>query len=331
MPLNKIDQNVTAFGCELDLSQSSRPPEGSRASAGPLKRDYTDLRFEGLARRTTLETDLAAHAWMSQRDINWNVRPGRSTADRDNALMPAIVELENQRKPGLALSFHPNAADAVAEMAGLAGRDAHRRIQFQAANGEGHHFIADVHGRRGHAPSIILVESAIAFPPERYVEVLSQLRSRPELARAAISIIETNAQKSGSDCGMFCLSFAHKMAKHQELFLHLHAKQSRGETLGAGRPMGSVRAYKGENLLPADFYKHAHSMQQVEKLANAASFDPPVGHAVGSSSGLEGLLARRRRLSEPAATGTIGVSIEHKRVDVLVRSLDRLLPRGGRS
>lgn len=80
---------------------------------------------------------------------------------------------------------------------------------------------------------------------------------------------------------------------------------------------------KGEEVLPADFYKHAHSMQHVEKLARNAGQDPPVGHAVGSSSEFEGLVERRRRLSEPAATNTIGVSIEHKRRDILLRSFEQ--------
>lgn len=175
----------------------------------------------------------------------------------DKAFLPALVDLANDKHPGLNLHFEGNAVlfgDRVKTLTREPGSSA--RLIVNMGEG-GIHFAAFDVAKIDEKISVIGVEPATlnAMGP-----ALLALRSQSSLGRAlpqaAFVMIESDLQRSSAECGIFSLALAKKMLQEKPAFAALHKENISGE-------IRSLDQVATRNLLPPLLMKHAQSERRL--------------------------------------------------------------------
>lgn len=194
-------------------------------------------------------------------------------AERDFKLMPAFIARANEKDKNLNAYFVRNGinelTDTLAHLTSKRVRSARFVVNLKDQDEHvQYHFAAfDYRATRGGKASLIGVDSAIGVGPDITMPslranygatiMLDQLATtlRTRFPETAVIFMETNIQKSTTDCGMFSLAFVKKMSQEKSAFDKLHQKNIAGQ-LGEDIRMDPDAAYK---LLPPSFLKHAHA------------------------------------------------------------------------
>ncbi|KPC24194.1 Orf34 [Pseudomonas syringae pv. cilantro] len=216
---------------------------------------------------------------------------GLSFAKLDAEHLDAMVEVENQRNPGLNLR-HFNDQQAFIKALEEQNTTSFRAIFPQTSPDTmmtvAHHVMADVRLHQDGPPSIVITEPAVVVDSGlnqlyQHNHFLNELRDSG-VPLSQVAIIETQAQKTKDDCVMYSLNYAIKAHKNAQQFNDLHEELHRGTlsiepesrahtTVGAFEQKkryaalyeGTHAAF-GADVLPADFYKHGASLTQAEEL-----------------------------------------------------------------
>ncbi|WP_328588306.1 YopJ family acetyltransferase [Pseudomonas coronafaciens] len=214
-----------------------------------------------------------------------------SFAELDATHLDAMVDIENQRNPGLNLRHFRDHKELIQALQSD-GPSAFRAIFPQTSPGTGqivrHHVMADVRLHQGRAPTIIITEPAVIVGSQfqqlrQHNLTLEDLR-KSSVPLSHVAILETQAQKTKDDCVMYSLNYAIKAYKNANQFDDIHQGLQRGAlptedesrtktTLGALEqnspyPLmnGDTHAAFGADFLPVDFYKHGASLTQAREL-----------------------------------------------------------------
>ena len=204
----------------------------------------------------------------------------------DTAILPALVTAENARTHNLNLhlvsgSDGPTLGATVDKLPYLE----RHRVMFPlppAPPMESHYLTADIRRYRGKT-SIVIVEPLSpergkydAYWAEHYMPFLKEQFGQ----EASIAVLALDTQISGSDCKIFGLSHASKMAENPALFDSLHRqnlsgtplKTSLGATAKTYVADGNIRLVDGTAILPASFVKHSQSKNSLNNWMQA---NPP--------------------------------------------------------
>lgn len=282
---------------------------------------------------------LDAEMQLVRADIAALRQPSKPTLQADVSNVQAIVESENLRKPDLHLSYHASAASLVESLASRALGPSRQRAVFRVDNRPGgpHHAAVDIRREPDKPLTLIVVEPATMGHMAHLLshdDFARLVKSTPGLEDTRIAVIDAEAQKSPADCVMFSMSHASKMHKEQATFDLWHQRLAQAQPLAdpahtkATLPEGAG-VIDGLYMLPASFYKHAHS------LSTLLDARPELGHEVvgrtPDSGAPETLMERKARLSFPRATDDgqriNNTSIEYKRHALLARTMDTLADR----
>lgn len=334
MPIRKMG------GLSLSIPTTAAPvppPQTAPAPAGPVP---TSPHLPLQSRRATprlaaLDTEMQ-HV---RADIAALRQPGKPTLQADLANVQAVVDSENIRKPDLHLRYHADAASFVASLAFDPAAPRRERAVFRVDNRPGgpHHAAADIRREPGKPLTLIVVEPATMGHMAHLLshdDLATRVKATPGLEGARVAVIDAEAQKSPADCVMFSLSHASKMHKEQATFDQWHAQLAQGQSLAdptthktqlsEGSPV-----IDGLQVLPASFFKHAHSLSQLKKTRPTLG-DEVVGRHPDTAAP-ETLTQRHDRLSFPRSTDegqrTNSTSIEYKRHALLARTLETLAPK----
>lgn len=260
------DQNLTS---RLQKKIDDLKPQLRHAS-GPLKKYAQEAINRASGKKTTV-----------------------SFAALDAEHLNAMVDVENQRNPGLNLRHFDNQL-AFVEALKHDEPASFRAVLPQTSPNTNrpvkHHVIADVRLRPGYPPSVVITEAAVTvgFRNQQLHQHNLTLEAMNEsgIPLSRVAIIETQAQKTSDDCVMYSLHYAIKAHKNAQQFDEIHqdlqqgaapaSRESRARTtLGAlEKNMGhtvlheGTHAAFGADVLPADFYKHGASLTQATELVN---------------------------------------------------------------
>lgn len=201
----------------------------------------------------------------------------------DAAILPALVMTENARTPALNLHLvSPTDGPTVGGTVNQLPLLARHRVMFSLPPEHRHYITADVRRSRGKT-SVIAIEP---LSPERggykdywakhYVPFLKSQFGDD----VSVTVLTLDTQISGSDCRIYGLSHASKMADNAALFDALHRqnvsgvplKTSLGEEAKQYVEDGNIRVVDGMGVLPSDFVKHAQSEETLDAWAHA---NPP--------------------------------------------------------
>lgn len=251
----------------------------------------------------------------------------------------AIVKSGNLRKADLHLSYHASAASLVESLASSPSGPRRQRAVFRVDNRPGgpHHAAVDIRREPNKPLTLIVVEPATMGHMAHLLshdDFARMVKSTPGLEDTRIAVIDAEAQKSPADCVMFSMSHASKMHKEQATFDLWHQRLAQAQPLAdpalikAALPEGAG-VLDGLHMLPASFYKHAHSLS---KLLDAR---PELGQEVvgrtPDAGASETLMERSARLSLPRVTDegqrVNNTSIEYKRHALLARTMETLAQR----
>ncbi|WP_122325759.1 YopJ family type III secretion system effector XopJ, partial [Pseudomonas savastanoi] len=145
-----------------------------------------------------------------------------------------------------------------------------------------HHVAVDVRNHSNGQKTLIVLEPITAYKddvyPPAYLPGYPQLREEVNTrfrGNAKMSVIETDAQRSWHDCVIFSLNFALCAYQKDSAFDSLHEKLAEsgycfpGNEDSRSRLARGIELIDGKQVLPAVFYKHAHSRGTVTAVANA--------------------------------------------------------------
>lgn len=224
-----------------------------------------------------------------------NVQPGRETTEMDIENLGAIIDVENQRNPGLNLRQYEKDDDFIRDL-GEARSGSFRAIfpltSRQTGEPSLHHVMADVRVPEDGRPSVIITESSLIAGRGQFRKhaYLREKMTKAGLDVSRMATIEVGAQYSLHDCVMYSLNYALKSHKNSELFKRLHANlRETGALVPDQGPVGDTSllgfAFRrdflfakwgatatGKDTLCVDFYKHVGSLTHANKLeANPAT------------------------------------------------------------
>ncbi|CAM3896076.1 YopJ family acetyltransferase [Paracidovorax anthurii] len=334
--MRKINSLGLKISIQLPVSLPSPPveePRGQRSGSLPA------LSSPGIAPRVRAQSEKLAALDTEMRkvrvDIHARRQPDADTLKADLSNIRSIVQAQNLRKPGLELSYHGSSESLVDAMRNLDTSQNHQfRAIFRIDNRpQGmHHAVVDVRVKPDMPPTVIAMETATMGAGDNidsYSEFVDQLRSVPGMQEARVVVIDAEAQKSDADCVMFGLSFASRMHKDAGLLEGWHEKLAQDVPLGTNlrrdRLPNGVEVLDGQKLLPASFFKHAHS------LTRPLEVRPELAEAVvgrDSDGKPETLAARKERFTDRRSTErgqkTTSTSIDYKRHDYLKKTIETL-------
>jgi hypothetical protein len=265
------------------------------------------------------ESRFGAYAEMAITQARRNESASRDVAEMDIAHLPAIVDVENRRNPGLNLTYQPSPDAFTAKLAALAPNTSQRAlVRLPNANGipSKHHVAIDVRRHENGQLSAVVIEPfRLTTPREvgKHALLLDKLAASG-VDPAHVGVIEANQQLSSWDCAMFSLNTTIKCHKNKEHFDGLHGHllhsgslapdQSREELIDSlerqqspaqGSPAHAliqrpVSFAPGFKVLPADFFKHTNSstiaelvhLTDVEVHGRSAGVQLPAGRRVNS-------------------------------------------------
>lgn len=243
-------------------------------------------------------------------------QPDNWVTAQDILNLPALIDAENARTPGLNLHYCRSREHLVSHLCNIA-RDTDRdtpyrgRVVLLVDDAWLHHAVADISHQPGQAVSMIALDSnMVSADFAESIETAMQVAGVPCRCFADGAVV----QKSTNDCVIFSLSFALKMHDHQAYFDRFHAQLLADPTF-----QWNAR----RDALPAGFYKHSHSRVTLKV---ATENNPPLENAIVNKRG-ETLVQRQARFIGEFSAGSFrGVksysnSIEHKRISFIDRAL----------
>ena len=247
--------------------------------------DETDL-GEGL-NKAELEEYLAV--------IQDNLKNGtqikpRFAAPTDKKFMSALVELANEKKPGLNAKFCSGPEEMAETVTDLIQNKV-SSARFVVNMGENEfHFAAYDFAMVDGGPSVISVEpTTLDTMASGLLAVRAADAFQTQCPEVAICFIESDLQRSNGECGIFSLALVKKMHKEAEHFKHLH-EQNVNSTLPKD-DIGAVSVADADKLLPPSLMKHA---QSEKRLAQYVKANPKASEAKINSKG-ETLQERQAR------------------------------------
>jgi len=247
-----------------------------------------------------------------------------SSKDQINA--EVILCYYNERHPGLNASF-VTVDRLIACFNDVAyTEDSHNRFIVKN-NNTPHTFAANIYTDFQGRKSLFMIDSTAG-----YVATLASYYMRDLLKvsdRSRILTVYTKMQSSPQDCMFFCLMYLKQMMKHGLFLIDLHSRLfDETHPLHINKETQRVFVPESGFDLPAAFYKHTHSRQNLETFVR----NTPGSYVAINKKG-ESLLARHERYRgtfflDPAdehiqerRTVEYSNSIELKRKDII----DKLL------
>lgn len=231
------------------------------------------------ARQAGIPSSLMEYGQQVAHHLSANIQPGEKILSLDIDNFHHLATSYNRRYPGLDLRHMDSPAKFLDALTDRSAESAWRAV-VRLADGEMHHFAADVRTRAGAAPTVIVMEGARVYTfVTTYFklrrESLQQLGTEPRWA-----FIEIGAQKSVADCVMFGLQFALAAHRSTSTFdswhdsLHQHGTIAREDDCSshympspdAMLEYAQINLFHGQNFLPALFYKHSHSSGVTEEV-----------------------------------------------------------------
>ncbi|WP_309500929.1 YopJ family acetyltransferase [Bradyrhizobium arachidis] len=291
------------------------------------------------ASQAGISSGLVEYGQQVARYLSANKQPDEELLSSDLANLDGLADSYNGRYSGLNLKYMDSPAKLLEALADRSSDSAWRAV-VRLAEGESHHFAADVRTRAGAPPTVIVMEAADLY---RFVtqytklrrQTLGQLGTEPKWA-----FIGVGAQKSAADCVMFSMQFA--LAAHQKAptFDDWHDNlHQRGTLADEGNDSSNylpspdailefagINLFHGEQFLPALFYKHSHSGGVIDELA---SYQPSIKDEDVSTSRRdpksETLAGRHDAFTVQRDPLRYSASIEASRATKVRTALDRIL------
>ncbi|GLR89708.1 YopJ family acetyltransferase [Bradyrhizobium iriomotense] len=291
------------------------------------------------ASQAGISSGLVEYGQQVARYLSANKQPDHELLSFDLANLDRLADSYNGRYPDLNLKYMDSPAKLLEALADRSSDSAWRAV-VRLAEGESHHFAADVRTRAGAPPTVIVMEATdlYRFVPQ-YTKLrrqtIGQLGTEPKWA-----FIGVGAQKSAADCVMFGMQLA--LAAHQKTptFDDWHDNlHQRGTIADEGNDSNNylpspdailefagINLFHGEQFLPALFYKHAHSGGVIDELA---SYQPSIKDEDVSTSSRdpksETLAGRHDAFKVQRDSLRYSASIEASRATKIRTALDRML------
>jgi YopJ Serine/Threonine acetyltransferase len=307
-------QRRPASSCLPVRAATASLTRGTRALLPPRRRD-PGIPSEKLFGKSQQVADLLSKTPVGPNDPSFsayakdtvtlarqNTQPGDSTTEADIAHLGKMIEVENQRNPGLNLTQHATPADFIDHL--QAAEPGRFRAIFPLADPDGqptwHHVMADVHKQAGQPTTVLICEPADLNGDQGKMHVrLWEAMHAEGIDTSRVGVIEARTQASPNDCVMFSLNCAIKSHKNKDQFDQMHASLQNREGLMPGQNNyesfatfsatalhAAHTGERAENLfighqtdfapgmakLPADFYKHANSSGAIGMLGNERAF-----------------------------------------------------------
>lgn len=203
-------------------------------------------------------------------DGSWFRR--KDFADADLSLMPDLVQMANERKPGLGLVYLA-APDTLGELIKRGVERAGGTRYIVNVGPVGIHFaVIDCRVLEGHT-SVILFEPAdkIGLPQRLMAQGCEQsVQAACSPATCHFLHAEMDIQRSRSECGIFSLALAKKLHKEHEALTALHQMN----VSGGFRDNRYISPAEVDRYLPPSFYKHT---QGQARIADYLTINPDAG------------------------------------------------------
>lgn len=182
---------------------------------------------------------------------------GESFSEVERKLMVDLVQMANDRKPGLNLVYleSPEPLGALIKQA-MEGAGATRSRYIVNMGAEGTHFaVFDCRILDGHA-SVILFEPATLLgglgPQRLALRAQAAVLMACPLATCHFLTVEMDLQRSVSECGVFSLALGKKLHKEHQALSSLH--QLNVQRVFFDNPF--MPPSEADQYLPPSFYKH---------------------------------------------------------------------------
>ncbi|WP_342723990.1 YopJ family acetyltransferase [Bradyrhizobium sp. B097] len=233
------------------------------------------------ANQAGVSSGLMEYGQQVARYLSANIQPDEELLSLDIENIHRLAGSYNKRYPDLNLRYMGSPAKFLEALADRSSNSAWRAV-VRLADGEMHHFVADVRTRTTAAPTVIVMEPADLYtfitPYSRLRrETRQQLGTEPKWA-----FVGVGAQKSSGDCLMFSMQFAlaarHRSSTFDDWHNNLHRHGTiadEGDVSGNYIPSpdamleyADINLFHGENFLPALFYKHSHSSRVIDEAAS---------------------------------------------------------------
>lgn len=201
-----------------------------------------------------------------------------------------------------------------------------------------HHVAVDVRNHPGGEKTLLILEPITAYKddvyPPAYLPGYPQLREEVNSrfrGNCKMSVIETDAQRSWHDCVIFSLNFALCSYQKDDVFDRLHKSLAeKGQCFPSSddnrsRLARGIELIDGKQILPALFYKHAHSRGTAADVVNAQPHVANDNVSTSRNSPRETLSERVqafRVYREGGNPETYSMSIETSRARKIRKALD---------
>lgn len=291
------------------------------------------------ASQAGISSSLVEYGRQVARYLSANLQPDEELLSLDVDNIDCLADNYNRRYPDLNLRYMGSPAEFLGALADRSSDGAWRAV-VRLADGEMHHFAADVRTRAAAGPTVIVMEPADLYtfvtPYSRLRrETLQQLGTEQKWA-----FIGVGAQKSSSDCLMFGMQFALASYQKSSTFDNWHENLHRHGTIANEGDVSSdyfpspdamleyaeINLFHGEKLLPALFYKHSHSSRVIDEVA---SNQPGIRDEDVSTSRrdpkTESLAGRLEAFAVQRGSREYSTSIETSRATKIRTALDRML------
>ena len=199
-------------------------------------------------------------------------RADATTLGDDLETMPHFVALANRQNPDLQL-FIAESASALLQRIKLMPPSFQMRTVLRSTEntiGGAHHLYLDIERKDNGPLSILLIEPAdFSYNQNGRAMVLALLilmMPDPYFTGRRMSCFNVAAQKSGSDCLIFCIDFALKAHRHADEIAALHAIHHAGRAIGndgddpvIDQNNRDTLSVAPPRLLPFSFFEHMQS------------------------------------------------------------------------
>ncbi|SDV48268.1 YopJ-like peptidase. Cysteine peptidase. MEROPS family C55 [Chitinasiproducens palmae] len=203
---------------------------------------------------------LAAKIEEIERSLNDGSWTEMDFAEVDEALMPGLVAMANDKKTGLDLCYLPAPKDLCDSLDAF-WRDGleSKRYVVNSGNSATHFVALDVAVVDGKV-SVALFEPTTFdhTTPCLLAALIKVAVKRTALPHAKVVSVALDIQRSNAECGMFSLALAKKLLKERDQILALHKANLAG-TLG-----DRLRASDADRFLPPVFFKHSQGTVRLD-------------------------------------------------------------------
>ncbi|WFU31533.1 YopJ family acetyltransferase [Bradyrhizobium brasilense] len=337
VPPRSIDEQEHAAGpsSEADRGTTSQPIRPARIDEKLQLLGQTLQR----ASQAGLSSGLVDYGQQVARYLSADIQTDEKLLSLDVDNIDRLADSYNERYPDLNLRYMGSPAGFLEALTDRSSTGAWRAI-VRLADGEAHHFAADVRTRAGAAPTVIAMEPADLYtfiaPYSRLRrETLQQLGTEPKWAFIGVGV-----QKSASDCVMFSMQSTLAARQNSSTFDDWHNNLRRRGTIADERDVSSdymaspdamlehvdINLFHGEKMLPALFYKHSHSGNVIEEAAsNRLGFRDEDVSTSSRAPKSESLAERRDAFAVQRGPLNYSASIETSRATKIRKALDSML------